>query len=146
MLLSGAEQDRLAEASGCWGGRKLAAEVIFFYKFCLIYLISRQANRLKPSVLNALDKVVWFICTARNAIVVIACLVIASVLNPDIDECMVERENCTFTLTGTSTYSPFIHSDAIIHPDRHHRVGPSDSSAASVWNLLRRKSDGSCWW
>ena len=70
-------------------------------------------------MLNALDKVVWFICTARNAIVVIACLVIASVLNPDIDECMVERENCTFTLTGTSTYSPFIHSDAIIHPDRH---------------------------
>ena len=97
----------------------MAAEVIFFYKFCLIYLISRQANRLKPSVLNALDKVVWFICTARNAIVVIACLVIASVLNPDIDECMVERENCTFTLTGTSTYSPFIHSEAIIHPDRH---------------------------
>jgi len=61
----------------------------------------RQANRLKPSVLNALDKVVWFICTARNAIVVIACLVIASVLDPDIEECMVERENCTFTLTGT---------------------------------------------
>ena len=48
---------------------------------------------------------------------VIACLVIASVLDPDIEECMVERENCTFTLTGKierglkhihSFYSPFI--------------------------------------
>lgn len=48
-----------------------------------------------------MDKVVWFICTARNAIVVIACLIIASVLDPDIEECMLERENCTFTLTGT---------------------------------------------
>ena len=67
-----------------------------FYSFLFV----RQANRLKPNVLAAMDKVVWFICTARNAIVVIACLIIASVLNPDIEECMVERENCTFTLTG----------------------------------------------
>ena len=49
-----------------------------------------------------LDKVVWFICTARNAIVVIVCLLIAAVLDPDIEECMQERENCTFTLTGGS--------------------------------------------
>ena len=63
-------------------------------------LLFRQANRLKPNVLAAMDKVVWFICTARNAIVVIACLIIASVLDPDIEECMLERENCTFTLTG----------------------------------------------
>jgi len=48
-----------------------------------------------------LDKVVWFICTARNAIVVIVCLLIAAVLDPDIEECMQERENCTFTLTGS---------------------------------------------
>ena len=96
-------------------------------------------------MLNALDKVVWFICTARNAIVVIACLVIASVLDPDIEECMVERENCTFTLTGkiergliTPTYSLLlftlhIHSD-LIHCDRHNRVRAANSSAASVWN------------
>ena len=63
-------------------------------------MLFRQANRLKPNVLAAMDKVVWFICTARNAIVVIACLIIASVLDPDIEECMLERENCTFTLTG----------------------------------------------
>ena len=71
-----------------------------FSHFLQIKLVARQANRLKPNVLAAMDKVVWFICTARNAIVVIACLIIASVLNPDIEECMVERENCTFTLTG----------------------------------------------
>ena len=50
-----------------------------------------------------LDKVVWFICTARNAIVVIVCLLIAAVLDPDIEECMQERENCTFTLTGAGS-------------------------------------------
>ena len=70
------------------------------YDLLLFSLKPRQANRLKPNVLAAMDKVVWFICTARNAIVVIACLIIASVLDPDIEECMVERENCTFTLTG----------------------------------------------
>ena len=55
-------------------------------------------------MLAMLDKVVWFICTARNAIVVIVCLLIAAVLDPDIEECMQERENCTFTLTGGSQY------------------------------------------
>ena len=68
-----------------------------------VSLSIRQANRLKPSVLAMLDKVVWFICTARNAIVVIVCLLIAAVLDPDIEECMQERENCTFTLTGAGS-------------------------------------------
>ena len=77
-------------------------------KFCFYVRLSiRQANRLKPSVLAVLDKVVWFICTARNAIVVIVCLLIAAVLDPDIEECMQERENCTFTLTGGSEYTMF---------------------------------------
>ena len=58
-------------------------------------------------MLAMLDKVVWFICTARNAIVVIVCLLIAAVLDPDIEECMQERENCTFTLTGGSKCTVF---------------------------------------
>ena len=45
---------------------------------------------------------VWFVCTARNAIVVIFCLCLAAVMDPDIEACMEDRDNCTFTLTGRS--------------------------------------------
>ena len=62
--------------------------------------VQRKAARLHPKALACLDKIVWFICTARNAIVVIACLAMATVLDPDIEECMESRDNCTFTLTG----------------------------------------------
>jgi len=52
-----------------------------------------------------LNKAVWFICTSRNAIIVIFCLVLAAILDPDIDQCRKEdREyknySCTFMLTG----------------------------------------------
>ena len=59
-----------------------------------------QTNRLPPKVLNIVDKIVWFICTARNAIVVIAFMILAMCLDPDIEPCMEDRDNCTFTLTG----------------------------------------------
>ena len=59
-----------------------------------------QTNRLPPKVLDIVDKVVWFICTARNAIVVIAFMILAMCLDPDIEPCMEDRNNCTFTLTG----------------------------------------------
>jgi len=52
-----------------------------------------------------LNKAVWFICTSRNAIIVIFCLVLAAILDPDIDKCRKsDREfhnySCTFMLTG----------------------------------------------
>ena len=137
-------------------------KLCFLIDFCFI----RQANRLKPSVLAMLDKVVWFICTARNAIVVIVCLLMAAVLDPDIEECMQERENCTFTLTGGSEYmvdcSMKFSSKrgygvgdvgqykkhpvskkllSIILFNRLNRCGLAHSSTSSVWNLCSWESD-----
>jgi len=62
--------------------------------------IQRFMNRLPPKALLVVNKTVWFICTARNAIVVIACLVMAKLLDPDISVCEDNRDSCTFTLTG----------------------------------------------
>ena len=41
-------------------------------------------NRLNPRLLSWVDKTVWFLCTARNAIVVIVCLVLAILLDPEL--------------------------------------------------------------
>ena len=58
-------------------------------------------NRLSPRLLSALDKTVWFVCTARNAIVVIVCLVVAMLLDPQLHDCTTEPELCVFSLTGS---------------------------------------------
>ena len=34
-----------------------------------------------------LNKAVWFVCTSRNAIIVIVCLIMSAIMNPDIKEC-----------------------------------------------------------
>jgi len=62
--------------------------------------VQAQTNKLPARTLRVLDKFVWFICTARNALVVISCLTLSAILDPDIEVCMEDRYNCTFTLTG----------------------------------------------
>ena len=58
-------------------------------------------NRLNPRLLSWVDKTVWFLCTARNAIVVIVCLVIALLVDPELHDCSTEPELCVFSLTGS---------------------------------------------
>lgn len=59
-------------------------------------------NRLlSPTTLKIVDKIVWFACTARNAIVVLVCLVLAMLLDPDLHDCDKEPNHCVFSLTGT---------------------------------------------
>ena len=58
-------------------------------------------NRLNPRLLSWVDKTVWFLCTARNAIVVIVCLVIALLVDPELHDCSNEPELCVFSLTGS---------------------------------------------
>eukprot|EP00090_Calanus_glacialis_P015453 TRINITY_DN24401_c0_g1_i1.p1 TRINITY_DN24401_c0_g1~~TRINITY_DN24401_c0_g1_i1.p1 ORF type:complete len:653 (-),score=122.04 TRINITY_DN24401_c0_g1_i1:57-2015(-) len=57
-------------------------------------------NKLPPTALNILSKVIWFICTGRNAIIVILCLVLAAIIDPAGISCKDDPENCVFTLTG----------------------------------------------
>jgi len=64
-------------------------------------VIQRLTNRLPAKGLFVLDKIVWFICTARNAMVVIICLVLAWYLDPELHSCKTEPEECVFTLTGS---------------------------------------------
>ena len=63
--------------------------------------VQQMFNRLSPSVLRLLDKTIWFLCTARNAIVVIVCLVMAMLLDPELHDCKTEPGLCVFSLTGT---------------------------------------------
>ena len=58
-------------------------------------------NRLNPRLLSWVDKTVWFLCTARNAIVVIVCLVIALLVDPELHDCSTEPDLCVFSLTGS---------------------------------------------
>ena len=51
--------------------------------------MQRLTNKLSPRALQLLDKLVWFVCTARNAIVVIACLVMAMLVDPAGHSCKV---------------------------------------------------------
>ena len=48
-----------------------------------------MTNKLSPRALQLLDKLVWFVCTARNAIVVISCLVMAMLVDPAGHSCKV---------------------------------------------------------
>jgi len=50
--------------------------------------------------LAVVNKAVWFICTSRNAVIVVFCAIIAGFIDPDIAVCEENRDNCTFTLTG----------------------------------------------
>ena len=48
-----------------------------------------MTNKLPSRSLRVLDKLVWFICTARNAIVVIVCLIMAMVMDPEVPVTMI---------------------------------------------------------
>ena len=41
---------------------------------------------MSDRALRIVDKTVWFICTARNAIVVIACLIMAMCMDPEVGQ------------------------------------------------------------
>jgi len=82
----------------------------------VILLVMRfigRAKRFKPAADQskakyALNKAIWFVCTSRNAIIVIFCLVLAKIMDPDIEKCNKDDRNtgnysCTFILTGEIT-------------------------------------------
>ena len=66
--------------------------------------VQRLTNRLSGRSLAILDKAVWFICTARNAIVVVVCLVIAMVMDPEGHNCKTHPDLCVFSLTGNGNF------------------------------------------
>lgn len=63
--------------------------------------IQRTTNKMPAKVLFIVDKVVWFICTARNAIVVIICLLLSWSLDPELHDCKKYPDECVFSLTGS---------------------------------------------
>ena len=67
---------------------------------CPAGAVQRLTNKLSARSLHVLDKTVWFICTARNAIVVIVCLLIAMSVDPEGHNCKTHPQQCVFTLTG----------------------------------------------
>ena len=48
-----------------------------------------------------LKKCVWFICTARNALVIILSILLVFLLEPAGTDCQLTTEGCVFTLTGS---------------------------------------------
>ena len=63
--------------------------------------VQRLTNKLSPGALHMVDKAVWFVCTARNAIVVVACLGMAMVMDPEGHDCKTQPDECIFSLTGS---------------------------------------------
>jgi len=63
--------------------------------------IQRLTNKLPAKTLFILDKIVWFICTARNAIIVIICLIMSWCLDPELHSCKTHPDDCVFSLTGS---------------------------------------------
>lgn len=63
--------------------------------------IQKLTNKLPAKSLFILDKIVWFICTARNAIIVILCLLLSWYLDPALHSCKTQPDQCVFSLTGT---------------------------------------------
>ena len=52
--------------------------------------MQRLTNKLPGRGLALLDKGIWFVCTARNAIVVIVCLVMAMMMDPEGHDCRTD--------------------------------------------------------
>jgi len=81
---------------------------------CAVVLLAMRflgrAKKFKPDSSQSrgqfiLNKTIWFVCTSRNAIIVIVCLVMAALLDPNVEECRkTDREygnySCTFMVTG----------------------------------------------
>merc|ERR1719347_1408663 len=63
--------------------------------------IQKLTNKLPAKTLFILDKIVWFICTARNAIIVIICLIMSWCLDPELHSCKTHPDDCVFSLTGS---------------------------------------------
>jgi len=89
--------------------------------FCLVYLLSFRAlgrtNWFKPSAtpepgfqtffnglgetkLKVVNKFVWFICMARNAILLLFCIIIVFIVEPLGHECQSSEAGCVFAITG----------------------------------------------
>jgi len=62
--------------------------------------IQKLTNKMSARALRIVDKTVWFVCTARNAIVVIACLIMAMCMDPEGHSCKTHPNECVFSLTG----------------------------------------------
>jgi len=58
-------------------------------------------NKLPATAFKIMGKFVWFVCTARNAIIVIFCLILAMIVDPKAIMCKDDPDNCVFTLTGS---------------------------------------------
>jgi len=88
------------------------ADMVLGLSCCALLTLLRYLNRfpcLKPDPKapestgkKVLHKAVWFAATARNAIIVIFCLLLAATIDPDCPSHPKEesREKCLFTLTG----------------------------------------------
>jgi len=87
-------------------------DMVLGFCCCALLTLLRYLNRfpcLKPDPktsestgMKVLHKAVWFAATARNAIIVIFCLLLAATMDPDCPSHPKEesRELCMFTLTG----------------------------------------------
>ena len=100
-------------------------------------------NRLSPGLLNTVDKTVWFLCTARNAIVVMVCLALALVLDPDLHDCTTEPQLCVFSLTGSIQAGlpafqppPFSAPPANISLGHDHEQGHGNHSQTEAGDLV----------
>ncbi len=60
-------------------------------------LIQRFFNKFSPTVRLVLSKTVWLLSTARNAVIVVICLGIAMIVDPEIPD---NPRDSTFVLTG----------------------------------------------
>jgi len=58
-------------------------------------------NKIEKEKLLKLKKCVWFICTARNALVIILSILLVFLLEPAGTDCQLTTEGCVFTLTGS---------------------------------------------
>ena len=55
---------------------------------------------MEKDKLLVIKRVVWFFCTARNALIIMICILVTFLLEPAGSDCHLTREGCVFTLTG----------------------------------------------
>ena len=57
-------------------------------------------NKMEKKNLLMVKRVVWFFCTARNALVIMICILLTYLIEPAGSDCHLTSDGCVFTLTG----------------------------------------------
>ena len=57
-------------------------------------------NKLEKKNLLMIKRGVWFFCTARNALVIMICILLTYLIEPAGSDCHLTSDGCVFTLTG----------------------------------------------